>query len=376
MPLPHGSVKSDVSVFASYAHKDDDATYGRISAITRDVARTYESLTGKSVGIFKDNESIRLGQAWRERISSGLADSSILLAFVSAAYLNSEGCRQEFREFYDFLVVDKDGRLIISLLLFDRSELNATFPNDSILTDIDALQNLTITHLRTETPGSGEWIHTIDGIARRIKDVLDEPSARSKVDATETSDKPDDDPDEPDSGTLLRLARFEDAMPGLAEEFAEFSNLLGNLDTATRTATAKISTANTFQQRLAITNHLAAELTPIADKFVSVASRIHEKMDATNMGVHEIFRSIQSGHTVLDDPGVHSFVQSAKTAAEEGIASLASIDGLRTSIDSSKGLSGRLDRPLKKIQGALLQFAEIRGALTSWLEAIATLPGQ
>src|SRR5690349_5486596 len=130
--------------FASYAHSDNEASYGRISTIVGDIANSYRSLTATPLTVFFDTESIPLGALWQQRIDAGLAASAVFLPFISPAYLKSAACRREFRFFHRSL----DGRLIIPLIYGDRARTRSLFRSDAIWREVNRLQFLDIGELR------------------------------------------------------------------------------------------------------------------------------------------------------------------------------------------------------------------------------------
>ena len=86
--------------FVSYARRDN-----RDGWITRFVEALLEEhrkhTGGRELVPFFDTEDIRGLDDWRHRIYHGLADSRLLLAFISPGYFASEWCRREWRAWID-----------------------------------------------------------------------------------------------------------------------------------------------------------------------------------------------------------------------------------------------------------------------------------
>lgn len=154
--------------FASYSHSDNDASYGRITTIVGDIAKSYRSLTATPLPVFIDTESISLGELWQQRIDAGLTSSAVFLPFISPAYLKSPACRREFRFFQRSLA----DRLIIPLIYGDRARTRSLFRSDAIWRQVNRHQYLDIGALRLEEPGCAVWMKLVDPIARRIDEVL------------------------------------------------------------------------------------------------------------------------------------------------------------------------------------------------------------
>jgi hypothetical protein len=56
-------------------------------------------LTGRQLDIFVDRSHIVWGEAWRERISTGLMATTFFIPIITPRYFTREECRREFRDF-------------------------------------------------------------------------------------------------------------------------------------------------------------------------------------------------------------------------------------------------------------------------------------
>ena len=155
-------------VFASYSRDDDQVTYGRVSTLIRDLDATYRNAVGVNAGIFKDDVSVQLGEDWRIAIANAGRSATILLAFLSPAYLRSDWCRREATDF-----LDRAGPgTLLPLFFCDRAQLTDQFENDALWRRLDRLQGLSIDDLRRTDPGAGLWLQALDRIAGRIAELL------------------------------------------------------------------------------------------------------------------------------------------------------------------------------------------------------------
>lgn len=84
-------------VFLSYARSDD--AHGAIQAIADEMRGIFARRTGHELRIFLDKQEIRPAQPWQERVGDALATSTVLVAVVSQAFLNSQWCRREWNHF-------------------------------------------------------------------------------------------------------------------------------------------------------------------------------------------------------------------------------------------------------------------------------------
>ncbi|RUL90860.1 toll/interleukin-1 receptor domain-containing protein [Verrucosispora sp. FIM060022] len=364
----------EVSVFASYAHVDNDATYGRVSRLIDDIANSYRSMTGREVGVFKDSESIEAGDDWRDRIRLGLSSSSIFLAFISPAYLRSTFCRQEFNEFLGFLNANSSTRLVLPLLFADPARMDSHFANDDLWLKMSRLQRINIAKLRAVDPGSSEWITKVEEIADRVDSVLTEmapaleerSSLRKEKAETATEDEGET------RGMVERMAAIEEESPLMVEGLERFVQLMGRLNEATTQATPKLRRANTFGKKLAVTSALAQQLEPISIEMAEVADRLVAQFGDWGYAVQLLVDLAKSTEGKLDKDLVE-FARVVWDLSTTGSDALAQVEGLSTIIEQSVGLSGRLDQPLKAIQKACLRMADLRGILLVWREEIEAL---
>ncbi|GAA2220657.1 hypothetical protein GCM10009850_122520 [Nonomuraea monospora] len=355
----------EVSVFASYAQIDDAATYQRISRIVADIKTTLTSQTGSAVNVFKDTESIAAGENWRDRIRLGLSSSTILLAFVSLAYLKSAPCRQEFREFLGFLIANSETRLIIPLIYADFDRVDARSQEDDIWEEIKKLQVIKMAHMRATDPGSSEWLSTIQQISDRIEDVLVSVDADSTVEQSPSNDK-----EEESDGFLELFTEIEEETPAIVADLNTYSELITLIGDTTANAAPEMTRAQTFGQKLAVTRRLADSLTPISNEAVEISHRILLGLNKWDSGVHKAVEVLSRQQIDAGGENSTAFLDAIYGLAEKGIDSIGKLDTLRDTFDTINGVSKQLNYPLTQIKASLLVFAEIRGIFESWKSAI------
>lgn len=154
--------------FASYAHADDTATYGRIGKVVADIANSYRCLGGAELQCFFDTNAIRIGEAWRKRIEQGLASATVLLAFVSPTFLRSRFCRGEFNS---FMAMGRRKHLV-PLIFAEKRRIEQRYAKDAIWRTVQELQYLEIHQLRWAEPGSTVWLQNVETIASAIEEIL------------------------------------------------------------------------------------------------------------------------------------------------------------------------------------------------------------
>lgn len=90
---------SDPYIFVSYSHRDEDRVMSVVHRMQEDGYRVWY------------DEGIELGADWPESVAIHLRDCAVMLAFISAAFLDSHNCRKEI----DYAVSKKKPMLYLLL---------------------------------------------------------------------------------------------------------------------------------------------------------------------------------------------------------------------------------------------------------------------
>lgn len=358
----------EVSVFASYAHDDDHATYGRISKIVEDVGRTYRSLTGAGVSVFKDTEAISLGEVWRDKIRAGLASSSILLAFISPAYLRSVTCRQELREF----LASPGNRLIIPVIFADQAWIKATFDHDGLWEEIERIQYLAVPQLRSAEPGCEVWLQQIERISLRISEVL---TAFQAADPTPLAGSASGHPATTGEGGEPAVAMPDLDQSTIRAEIETIRAVMVEVYTAIREARPQLQVAGTFAARLATARLLGTRLSAFPARLVEAAGAAFTDISRVDPEVRGVLEQVRSSHLDPTGPEPSGFVDAVYVLASEGLQALSILEDVHGSIGAVLGVSSELDRPLQLLQSAIILVADVRGLLAGWCDEIVVLRG-
>lgn len=367
--------ESEIQVFVSYARIDDQATYGRISKLIDDIANTYQSITGKTVGVFRDVDSIRPGDDWRDRIKLGLSYSSIFLAFISPAYLRSTACREELSEFLAFLTSSSVDRLVVPLLYAKKERIDKGFSDDELWLKIMRREYEDIAALRSVSPGSPEWIETIEKLADRIEETLSSFTQADKSDRAAGTASTPKKPNDGSPGTLERMAALEDKVPEVIEDMSRIALLMGNLNNAVLIATPRFSKAKTFKERLAASRSMAKKLDPIADELLSTADRMVANFSEWDLFVQTLLEYARGGGDLTSSDFLGSLA-ALWSLSKTGGAQLAPINQFAELVTRGIGVSRDLDRPFMAIQKAAMRIADMIGILDGWKEGLETLESE
>jgi hypothetical protein len=374
LPSP-GASNPEVSVFVSYAHVDDKATYKRVRQFVDDVGNTYESMTGKEVGAFFDHDSIAPGESWKDRILLGLSSSSIFLAFISPAYIRSVNCNQEFWEFLHFLNANSTTRLIIPLLFADEARMREQFGSDELWREVTELQWVDISELRSAALGSSEWLKRTQDIANRIEHVLkDIASQPAPTQAIDTSTVDDISESESSPAILEKIAALEDSVPSTMAQMQKLKDLLLSFGNHMNLAAPMMNRATTTKKKISVSRQLARRIDPISNELMEVAESFRQNMRIWDDTVRAIIsQSRRYPNWIAQSANSQEGIDSIKELANVGIEAFSKLDDLHEIFGQGRGLSAALDDPLRKTQDALLILADVRGLFIGWRDGLESV---
>jgi hypothetical protein len=332
-------------------------------------------MTGQEVAVFQDIDTIKPGDDWKDRIRLGLSSSSIMLAFVSPAYLGSVSCREELNEFLAFFDAAASDRLVIPLLFADPDRIEGRFAQDDLWIRLKTLHRVDVSQLRAADPGTSPWIQKVEEISEAIADVLAEvEGSRIASGEGEQEELFPADEEELADGILERMVATEKAMPGINDNIVQLGVLLERFGAQTQAATPKMERADTFGKKLAVSRELATELTPIADEVVKSADQLANDFRSLDDFVTNILTFSKSVPIeTIKDPDTITGIKAIWALATVAASSLQQLDDFNQQLSYMIGFSRDLDRPLRAIRGAFLRMADIRGILNVWLDELRTL---
>lgn len=158
----------------SYAHVDNK--YGRLTEFRERLSNEVHVQTGQEFPIFYDRDNILLGQNWRERIESTIADEIMFLVpIITPCFLSSDICRQEFNAFLQREKLLKRNDLIFSVYYVGSNLLDdgTLRENDSLAQEIVKRQWADWRGLRFESFDAPEVCKALERIAKHIKYAIE-----------------------------------------------------------------------------------------------------------------------------------------------------------------------------------------------------------
>ena len=372
LPASADSSKSDVSVFVSYARVDDEATYSRVIKFAYSIKRLYESMTGEQVGLYMCADSSAAGDIWIDPIRLGMSSSVILLAFISPAYLRSVSCREEYREFASFVCASSSSRLIVPLLFSERERIDKYVGDQAIWREIQALCPVSVEQVRFEEPGSYEWLRKTQEVVNRIESVVADvvgPTSSKPAEAIESVEQVDG-----NAPTFFEvLADAEDAASKTAAHCEALGALFVRLGNEASKVAPGINRATTANRRLAISRQLAQAITPISTALTEEANGLRLAINKWDRAVKMITAQIRERPEQGHASELITAFEAINQMATKGVESLNSLHVPGDEIRSVKGFSHELDVPLRVIEEALRDVAEVRGTLKGWGEGMTVV---
>jgi hypothetical protein len=255
--------------FWSYVHKDDQADGGRIVQLARDLTDQYEMITGETINLFLDRDSLAWGDDWRAQIDRGLQTAVFFVAILTPRYFMSSECRRELQTFAREAERLGVRDLILSIVYADVSGLLDDTTQDDAIKLVKNFQWEDWRELRFADISSSEYRKAVAKLAQKLVNANREILAQEPPVAVDTTvplgpdSRGEKSSEEP--GLIDILAIGEDALPALSEtmqaiatelnRFNEFTNAavesIKLSDQAGEGATGRRTVARTLAQNLA-----------------------------------------------------------------------------------------------------------------------------
>lgn len=133
--------------FLSYVREDDALIGHRITQLCEAITRSLKFHLGQSADIFQDTTKLGHGTRWLERTKAAIAEASFFIPILTPAYLNSEWCSWELREFRgrEKALLDGHPPLAGGSLIFpiNLTNVDETDPDErGVFDDLRQLQHL------------------------------------------------------------------------------------------------------------------------------------------------------------------------------------------------------------------------------------------
>lgn len=207
-PANPGQNNGEITIFLSYTRADDEV-YNMVRPFKEMLRHFIYAKSGLRVKTFLDQDNIRWGEIWRERLETEILGASVFIPLLSAAYLDSDNCRMEFNKFQQNATALGVKELLLPVLLLNAPAIFNENSTDDVVIEAAARQWEVIEDAVLSDPRSSAWKTTMSHLAGRFVSAYE--AAEAKLATTETMAL------QPVSVEELEDSETEDDEPGLAE---------------------------------------------------------------------------------------------------------------------------------------------------------------
>lgn len=369
-------------IYPSYTHKDDEAEKGRIERLAHDLVDQYEMITGETIKLFYDRDSIEWGDNWRAIIDENLLTAAFFVAILTPRNFTSKECRRELQTFAREAKRLGISELVLSIIYSDVPGLEADDPPDELMVLTKQFQWEDWRELRFADVSSSEYRRAVAKMAKKLADAnraaitTDPPSGLDAISSVPRSQEGTED----DPGLIDILAAGQVGMEELTVTSTTLAQEMQAFGGFAQKAADEIRRSDQEGRgavgRLVIARQLAQNLTEPANRFLEAASKYASQMydaDASirtliSLAADEISRDPAAKDTVCE------FFNVTTTAANNAQLLIGTLEGFSQSIAQNEKVSRDLRPPLQTMKHGIAMITEASSLPSGWLKAIEDSP--
>lgn len=359
--------------FWSYAHDDDDADFGRITDLARDLVANYKMLTGDPIELFLDRDSIAWGQAWKQRVDSSLSSVAFFVPVLTPTFFKRPECRRELRFFADKAKSLGLSELIMPVLWVDFDALHEEKPSDDLIALVRTFQWVDWTERKFSERASGEYRRAVSEMAQRLVDAnaaaaINPPGpGAQEQDATTEGEILESE----DLGIADRIAIAEEAITPWLTSLESIGALVVELGDAMRNGVEGIEESDKegkgFVGRVNVYRNTASNLARPADEAIKLGNDFAARLNEVDNGFRAIVENVAEGVAVDDEADVRDFYDSIRDLAQTTDDSMDTLQDLLSKFGNIERMSRDLRAPLKKFRTGLTSLLEGRAIIDDWV---------
>ncbi len=365
--------------FWSYVHADDDAEGGRVAQLARDVVAQYEMITGDSISLFLDRDTLEWGDDWRPKVDSSLASVAFFIPVLTPRYFQSAECRRELNFFARRATRLGIRELVMPVLYVDVPALHEDPPTDEAMALVKPFQWEDWTDLRFSAPESPEYRAAVAALAKRLAEA-NVAAERAEVPATAVEASAESASIDEEPGIVDRIAEAEEAMPAWSETLTAIGREIENIGELIQAATADVHQGEmqgkAFAARLAFMRRVARDLRPPADRIRDFGGSFTSQLHTVDAGIRIIIE--RAPVEVEQDPSAHAtaceFFQAVRELSESADEGLGALQSMVDAITPIEGMSRDLRPVLRTLRSSLTVMLEGRKVTREWRELIDASP--
>jgi hypothetical protein len=363
--------------FWSYVHKDDEAEKGKISQLARDVVDQYELLTGESIELFLDKDSLQWGDKWRDKIDETLSSIVFFIPIMTPRYFMSSECRREFQFFARRAESLGIKDLVLPLLYVDVPSFGDENPQDDLICLARQFQWQDWRDLRLADSNGEAYRRNVSLLSSRLvaanqrAEIQNNKSTvhQEPVEAILAADA--------ELGVMDRLANAEEALPGWQETLVAITGEIENIGRVMQESTMHIKESSdhkgtSFAFRLNVVRRLAHKLDEPTAKLFALSNRytsqLHDVDDGFRLMIERALVEIKENpESKKELCQFFEMIKELEISAREGLDAVHDMIDIIAPIEK---MSRDLRPVLRRLRQGLTVMVEARSVMESWVDLI------
>lgn len=358
-----------VTVFWSYAHKDDLNSKGAVLTLLEAIKAEYELQTGEDLTVFVDKDGIEWGANWKNAINEALLNTVIFIPILTPTYLKRPSCLGELRNAVSVFREKKIAYGIFPIRFTNVDAALKNFPDDDLANTLSETQASNFYEIRTRDPESSVYQDYVATLVAKLVEVdqwLCEGHLNLVKQASETLQETQD-------GFLDRLAALEAEGENQARILNSMTENMAAIGLLAQEKTIELKESDAKNKgiaaKLIITRSMAKELGPLADEFYANCREFTQSVETMGAGVSAYVEICQyyGGERSFDfENAVSSLIDNTNVAFSE-------CRDFGNSVSVIGKMSRDLRAPAHRIQKSLDLFCSTQSQFSKWVEELKHL---
>lgn len=362
--------------FWSYVHADDEAEGERISRLARDVVAQFQMLTGETLELFLDRDSLSWGEIWRDKIDDALGSVAFFVPVLTPRYFMSPDCRRELQSFARRATNLGMKELVMPLHYVEVAALRQEAPEDDLVGLVRSFQWEDWTDLRFAEISSERYRRSVAKLAERLVEAnrqADQVAISPRVPEVEDSEPIEDE----SPGFLDRVVSAEESLPRLVstiEKLREDIELIGReMEMATAEVERGARHAPGFSARLVTARKLAQRLAEPAERIWASGNEYATQLHEVDQGFRAIIERApdEVGEDAKAKEEICEFFGTVRSLSEAAHTGLTSAKGMIDAIAPIEKMSRDLRPVLRRLRQGLTTMVEAREVSDEWVQLIS-----
>jgi hypothetical protein len=334
-------------------------------------------ITGESIELFLDRDSLEWGDEWRPKVDASLASIAFFIPVLTPRYFTSAECRRELNFFARRATSLGVRELVMPILYVDVPGLHDEPPADEAMALVKSFQWDVWTELRFASPLSPEYREAVAKLAARLAEAN---ATAERVDVSGAAIALVEDNADEELGVIDRMAQAEEVMPKWAETVEKIGEEIENIGVLLQAATDDLNRGDQqgkgLAGRLTVLRRMSKELQEPAKRIGNFGEEFARQLNEVDQGFRVMIERAYA--EVEADPSskeaaceFFAMVRSLADSAEEGLGSMKQ---MIDAISPAEGMSRDLRPALRTMRQGLTLMYEGREVIRSWVGLIEASP--